>query len=191
MMVVKTGYVTDAAQLERVDADGTKYREWLEGQWMTNHFVRVAETAAKYRVAFDSHEPVKGTGLHRTYPNWVAREGMRGMEYNSWPGKNPPEHEANLVFTRMLEGPMDFTPGVLSLQGEGRQRHPLDHCQAARALCGDLFAGADGGGYARKLRQVSRRRSNSSATCRPTGGNPRAEWRDRRLRHHRAQTARR
>ncbi len=119
MMVVKTGYVTDAAQLERVDADGTKYREWLEGQWMTNHFVRVAETAYKYRVAFDSHEPVKGTGLHRTYPNWVAREGMRGMEYNSWPGKNPPEHEANIVFTRMLEGPMDFTPGVLSLKGEG------------------------------------------------------------------------
>jgi alpha-glucosidase len=116
--VVKTGYVTDAAQLERVDPDGTKYREWLEGQWMTNHFVSVAETAAKHRVAFDSHEPVKGTGLHRTYPNWVAREGMRGMEYNAWGGKNPPEHEANIVFTRMLEGPMDFTPGVLSLQGE-------------------------------------------------------------------------
>jgi alpha-glucosidase len=118
MMVVKTGYVTDAAQLERVDADGTKYREWLDGQWMSNHFVRVAETAAKYKVAFDSHEPIKGTGLHRTYPNWVAREGMRGMEYNAWGGKNPPEHEANIVFTRMLEGPMDFTPGVLSLTGE-------------------------------------------------------------------------
>ncbi|MFN5822302.1 MAG: glycoside hydrolase family 97 protein [Novosphingobium sp.] len=119
MMVVKTGYVTDAAQLERVDPDGTKHREWLDGQWMANHFVRVAETAAKYKIAFDSHEPVKGTGLHRTYPNWVAREGMRGMEYNAWiGGKNPPEHEANLVFTRMLEGPMDFTPGVLSLKGE-------------------------------------------------------------------------
>ncbi|MFN9580051.1 MAG: glycoside hydrolase family 97 protein [Novosphingobium sp.] len=119
MMVVKTGYVTDAAQLERVDPDGTKHREWLDGQWMANHFVRVAETAAKYKIAFDSHEPVKGTGLHRTYPNWVAREGMRGMEYNAWiGGKNPPEHEANLVFTRMLEVPMDFTPGVLSLKGE-------------------------------------------------------------------------
>jgi alpha-glucosidase len=118
MKVVKTGYVTDAGQLERVDADGTKYREWLDGQWMTNHFVRVAETAYKHKVAFDSHEPVKGTGLHRTYPNWVAREGMRGMEYNAWGGKNPPEHEANIVFTRMLEGPMDFTPGILSLKGE-------------------------------------------------------------------------
>ena len=116
-MVVKTGYVTDAGQIERVDPDGTKYREWHEGQWMSNHFIRVAEAAAKYKIAFDSHEPIKGTGLQRTYPNWVAREGMRGMEYNAWPGKNPPEHEANLVFTRMLEGPMDFTPGVLSLKG--------------------------------------------------------------------------
>jgi alpha-glucosidase len=118
-MVVKTGYVTDAAQMERVDADGQKYREWHEGQWMVNHQLRVVQAAAKYKIAIDSHEPVKGTGLHRTYPNWVAREGMRGMEYNSWPGKNPPEHEANVVFTRMLEGPMDFTPGILSLQGEG------------------------------------------------------------------------
>ncbi len=117
-MVVKTGYVTDAGQIERVDADGRKYREWHEGQWMSNHFIRVAEAAAKYRIAFDSHESIKGTGLQRTYPNWVAREGMRGMEYNAWiGGKNPPEHEANLVFTRMLEGPMDFTPGVLSLKG--------------------------------------------------------------------------
>lgn len=116
-MMVKTGYVTDAGQIERVDPDGTKYREWHQGQWMSNHFIRVAEAAAKYKIAFDSHEPIKGTGLQRTYPNWVAREGMRGMEYNAWPGKNPPEHEANLVFTRMLEGPMDFTPGVLSLKG--------------------------------------------------------------------------
>lgn len=116
-MVVKTGYVTDAGQIERVDPDGTKYREWHQGQWMSNHFIRVALAAAKYKVAFDSHEPIKGTGLQRTYPNWVAREGMRGMEYNAWPGKNPPEHEANLAFTRMLEGPMDFTPGVLSLKG--------------------------------------------------------------------------
>lgn len=117
-MVVKTGYVTDAGQIERVDPDGTRLREWHEGQWMSNHFIRVAEAAAKYKIAIDSHEPIKGTGLQRTYPNWVSREGSRGMEYNSWAGKNPPEHEANLVFTRMLEGPMDFTPGVLSLTGE-------------------------------------------------------------------------
>lgn len=117
-MFVKTGYVTDAGQMEREDADGKKYREWHQSQWMVNHQLRVLDAAAKYKVGIDSHEPVKGTGLHRTYPNWVAREGMRGMEYNAWGGKNPPEHEANIVFTRMLEGPMDFTPGILSLKGE-------------------------------------------------------------------------
>ncbi len=117
-MVVKTGYVTDAAQMEREDADGKKFREWHQGQWMVNHQIRVLEKAAEYKIGIDAHEPVKGTGLHRTYPNYVAREGMRGMEYNAWiGGKNPPEHEANVVFTRMLEGPMDFTPGVLSLKG--------------------------------------------------------------------------
>jgi len=117
-MVVKTGYVTEAAQIERVDADGAASREWHEGQWMSNHHLRVVQAAAKYHVAIDSHEPIKGTGLQRTYPNWVAREGSRGMEYNAWYDQNPPEHEANLVFTRMLEGPMDFTPGVLSLTGQ-------------------------------------------------------------------------
>ena len=116
--VVKTGYVTDAGQIQRVDPDGSPHREWHEGQWMVNHYTRVVTTAAKYHVAIDAHEPVKDTGLRRTYPNWVAREGSRGMEYNSWADKNPPEHEANLVFTRMLEGPMDFTPGVLSLEGQ-------------------------------------------------------------------------
>ncbi|WP_374139554.1 glycoside hydrolase family 97 catalytic domain-containing protein, partial [Sphingomonas sp.] len=58
--------------------------------------------------------------LRRTYPNWVSREGARGQEYNAWgEPKNPPEHEANLFFTRMLAGPFDFTPGVLSLTGKG------------------------------------------------------------------------
>ncbi|KIU29963.1 alpha-glucosidase [Sphingomonas melonis] len=117
--VVKTGYVTDAAQIERVDADGTKKREWHEGQWMVNHYLRVVQTAAKYKVGIDSHEPVKDTGLRRTYPNWLAREGGRGMEYNAWPGKNPPNHEANMFFTQWLGGPMDFTPGMLSLEGQG------------------------------------------------------------------------
>lgn len=117
--VVKTGYVTDAGQIERVDPDGSKHREWHEGQWMVNHHLRVVQTAAKYRVGVDAHEPVKDTGLRRTYPNWLAREGGRGMEYNAWPGKNPPEHEANMVFTQLLGGPMDFTPGVLSLTGQG------------------------------------------------------------------------
>jgi alpha-glucosidase len=116
--VVKTGYVTDAGQIERRLADGRVLREWHEGQWMVGHHLRVLEAAARHLVAIDAHEPVKGTGLHRTYPNWLAREGSRGMEYNAWGGKNPPGHEAALVFTRMLEGPMDFTPGIVSLTGQ-------------------------------------------------------------------------
>ncbi len=123
-MVVKTGYVTDAGEIERTDADGLQHREWHEGQWMVNHHLRVVQTAAKYRVAIDSHEPVKDTGLRRTYPNWVAREGGRGMEYMSWGGKNPPEHEANMVFTQLLGGPMDFTPGILSLKGSDNSDIP-------------------------------------------------------------------
>jgi alpha-glucosidase len=85
---------------------------------MVNHHLKVVTEAAKRQIAVDAHEPVKDTGLRRTYPNWVSREGERGMEYNAWgQPKNPPEHEANLVFTRMLSGPMDFTPGILSLKG--------------------------------------------------------------------------
>jgi len=121
---VKTGYVTDAGQIERVDPDGTRLREWHEGQWMVGHNLRVVQAAARYKVAIDTHEPVKDTGLRRTYPNWISREGSRGMEYQSWQDKNPPGHEANLVFTRMLEGPMDFTPGILSLKGSDNSDIP-------------------------------------------------------------------
>lgn len=121
--VVKTGYVCDAGQIERQDAvDGPVLREWHEGQWMSNHNLRVLEAAAKRHIAINSHEPIKDTGLRRTYPNWVSREGARGMEYNAWANPpNPPEHEVTLVFTRMLAGPMDYTPGVLSLTGRGGQ----------------------------------------------------------------------
>jgi alpha-glucosidase len=88
---------------------------------MARHHLRVVTEAAERKIAINPHEPIKDTGLRRTYPNWVAREGARGMEFNAWgQPPNPPEHEANLVFTRMLAGPMDFTPGVLSLQGRGQ-----------------------------------------------------------------------
>ena len=80
-----------------------------------------SQEAAKRHIAINAHEPIKDTGLRRTYPNWISREGARGMEYNAWGNPpNPPEHEVNLVFTRMLAGPMDFTPGVLSLTGQER-----------------------------------------------------------------------
>jgi alpha-glucosidase len=117
--VVKTGYV---AYLGGITSPGDKpgeiRMEYHDGQRQVNHHLKVVQTAAKYHVAINPHEPVKDTGLRRTYPNWVSREGARGMEYNAW-GKyaNDPDHEATLVYTRMLAGPMDFTPGILSLEG--------------------------------------------------------------------------
>ncbi len=119
--VVKTGYVCDAGQIERQDVvDGPVLREWHDGQWNVRHHLRVVQEAAAQRIAVNPHEPVKDTGLRRTYPNWVAREGARGQEYQAWGNpKNPPSHEPNLVFTRMLAGPMDFTPGIVSLRGRG------------------------------------------------------------------------
>jgi alpha-glucosidase len=117
---VKTGYVADAGGIQALGGDGKIHFEWHQGQVMVNHHLKVVREAAKRQITVDAHEPVKDTGLRRTYPNWVSREGERGMEYNAWgEPKNPPEHEANLVYTRMLSGPMDFTPGVVSLKGKG------------------------------------------------------------------------
>jgi alpha-glucosidase len=116
---VKTGYVADAGGIQALGPNGRIHFEWHQGQVMVNHHLKVVTEAAKRHIAVNPHEPVKDTGLRRTYPNWIAREGQRGMEYNAWgEPKNPPEHEANLVFTRMLSGPMDFTPGILSLKGK-------------------------------------------------------------------------
>lgn len=125
---VKTGYVADAGGVQAFSNDEKGddrhlHFEWHDGQLQSRHHLLVVTEAAKRHIAIDAHEPIKDTGLRRTYPNWVAREGARGMEYNAWGDPvNPPEHEANLVFTRMLGGPMDFTPGVLSLTGAGGRR---------------------------------------------------------------------
>jgi alpha-glucosidase len=117
--VVKTGYVADMGGIIAPgDAAGATRMEWHDGQRQVQHHLKVVETAAKYHVAVNAHEPVKDTGLRRTYPNWVSREGARGMEYNAWGAfANGPDHEPTLVYTRMLSGPMDYTPGVLSLEG--------------------------------------------------------------------------
>ncbi|WP_375418940.1 glycoside hydrolase family 97 protein [uncultured Hymenobacter sp.] len=104
---VKTGYVG------RIVPRG----EHHDGQWMVNHYNRVAEVAAKYHVMIDMHEPVRPTGLHRTYPNWLASEASRGNEYNAFAEGNAPSHETILPFTRLMGGPMDYTPGIFKLQG--------------------------------------------------------------------------
>ena len=102
MDAVKTGYVG------QIIPRG----EWHDGQWMVNHYVRVADRTAKNHIMLDAHEPVRPSGLGRTYPNWVACEAARGNEFNAWSRGNPPEHETILPFNRLLGGPMDYTPGI-------------------------------------------------------------------------------
>jgi alpha-glucosidase len=114
--VVKTGYVRPSGSLERTLADGGVGHEWFAGQFRVRHELEVAETAARHHISIVAHEPVKDTGLRRTWPNMLSREGARGQEFNAW-GRptNPPEHLSILPFTRMLAGPMDFTPGIFDL----------------------------------------------------------------------------
>jgi len=117
---VKTGYVADAGELKRLDKRGIARYEWHDGQFSVNHHLRAVREAAKHRISLNPHEPVKDTGLRRTYPNWISREGARGQEYNAWgEPPNPPEHTAILPYTRMLSGPMDFTPGIFDLTFKG------------------------------------------------------------------------
>lgn len=118
---IKTGYVGKTGSLKRVDDAGNTILEHKDGQFAVRHHQAVIESAARRRISINTHEPVKDTGLRRTYPNWITREGSRGQEFNIWgdPG-NPPEHEVNLVFTRLLAGPMDFTPGIFDLDFEVR-----------------------------------------------------------------------
>jgi alpha-glucosidase len=104
---IKTGYVADT-----VGGGQSHY-----GQYAVRHHRKVIETAARYGIMVDAHEPIHDTGERRTWPNMMSREGARGQEYNAWSGDagNPPEHESMLFFTRMLAGPMDFTPGIFDL----------------------------------------------------------------------------
>ncbi|HEY2804482.1 MAG TPA: glycoside hydrolase family 97 protein [Gemmatimonadales bacterium] len=115
---IKTGYVTDTA--------GGGNSHW--GQYMVRHYRHVIEDAARHHIMVDAHEPIHDTGERRTYPNMMSREGARGQEYNAWGGEggNPPEHETNLFFTRMLDGPFDFTPGIFDIleRSSGHQKTP-------------------------------------------------------------------
>ena len=110
---VKTGYASIL-----IDDDS----QWHHGQRMVQHHQEVVELAAQHKIMLDVHEPVKDTGLRRTYPNLMTREGVRGMEWNAWDmgGGNTPEHTTVIPFTRMLSGPLDYTPGIFDLTYEGR-----------------------------------------------------------------------
>ncbi|MBN3034423.1 MAG: glycoside hydrolase family 97 protein [Bacteroidales bacterium] len=91
------------------------------GQWMVRHYRMVVEKAAEHRIMIDAHEPIKPTGISRTWPNMMTREGVRGMEWNAWSEGNPPEHTTILPFTRMLGGPLDYTPGIFDIRCERYQ----------------------------------------------------------------------
>ncbi len=105
---VKTGYVG------KILPKG----EYHHGQYMVNQYNNTVIKAAKYQVAINAHEPIKATGLRRTYPNTISREGLRGQEFNAWSsdGGNPPEHLSIVAFTRMLAGPIDYTPGIFDIK---------------------------------------------------------------------------
>ncbi|WP_024768472.1 glycoside hydrolase family 97 protein [Aquimarina macrocephali] len=103
---VKTGYANHLID----------NKEFHHGQYMVNHYRKVVETAAKYQITLDVHEPIKPTGIRRTYPNMMTREGVRGMEFNAWGGGNSPEHTLIIPFTRGLAGPIDYTPGIFDIK---------------------------------------------------------------------------
>jgi len=90
--------------------------EFHDGQTMVNHFNFVAKRMADNKLMVNSHESSRPTGYHRTYPNYIAAEAARGNEFNAWSNGNPPMHETILPFTRLLGGPMDYTPGIFEIK---------------------------------------------------------------------------
>ena len=131
--MVKTGYVGYGQGIKRYDEQGNLVGlEWHHGQYMVQHHQKVIDTAARYGIMINAHEPIKDTGLRRTYPNFLTREAARGQEYNAWDGNggNPPDHVTILPFTRLLAGPMDYTPGILKPFREYRPNNQVNHTLA-------------------------------------------------------------
>ncbi|MBK3519327.1 glycoside hydrolase family 97 protein [Carboxylicivirga sp. N1Y132] len=98
---VKSGYVGDIIPRG----------EYHYGQWMVNHYQYALEKAAEYKIMINAHEAVRPTGLCRTYPNLIGNESARGTEYEAFGGNNV-NHTTILPFTRLIGGPMDYTPGI-------------------------------------------------------------------------------
>ncbi|GHA27928.1 alpha-glucosidase [Salinimicrobium marinum] len=121
---VKIGHVGSMLNME----------EWHHGQFGVNYFRYVLEKAADYNLTVLYHEPIKDTGERRTYPNMLAREGARGIEYNAWSDGNPPDHVTILPFTRFLAGPMDFTAGILDVEVSQGYPGRRVHSTAAKQL---------------------------------------------------------
>ncbi len=101
---LKTGY-----------AGGFKGGYLHHSQYGVKHYQKVVETAAKHQLMIDAHEPIKETGIRRTWPNMMTREGARGMEWNAWSEGNSADYLCILPYVRLLGGPMDYTPGIFDI----------------------------------------------------------------------------
>ncbi len=107
----KMGYTGDV----NYDTINKTYREHHHGQYMVRHYNKMVLAAADNKMMIINHEPVKYTGEQRTYPNLMAKEGARGQEYNAWSEGNSPEYGTIIPFTRLMAGPMDYTPGIFKM----------------------------------------------------------------------------
>ena len=103
---IKTGY---AGSMMMINGR----REFHHSQLGVNHYQKTVELAAKNHICLDIHEPIKGTGIERTWPNLLSREGARGQEYEG--GALSPSHACFLPYTRLLAGGMDYTSGIFDL----------------------------------------------------------------------------
>jgi hypothetical protein len=101
---VKSGYVGDIIPRG----------EHHYGQWAINHFLYAVKKAADYKIMVNAHEAVRPTGLSRTYPNLIGNESARGTEFQAFGGSKP-NHVTILPFTRLIGGPMDYTPGIFEM----------------------------------------------------------------------------
>jgi alpha-glucosidase len=109
---------------DRIDEALAQYEKWgvrgikvdfmqRDDQWMVNYYYEVAEKAARHKLLVDFHGSYKPDGMERTWPNVITREGVKGLENNKWSTECNPEHDLTLPFTRMVAGPMDYTPGAM------------------------------------------------------------------------------
>lgn len=105
------------------------------GQWMINHYLYAVKKAAEHHIMVNAHEAVRPTGLCRTYPNLIGNEAARGTEYESF-GGNKPFHTTILPFTRLMGGPMDYTPGIFEtrIKNVNPENNSFVHSTLARQL---------------------------------------------------------
>ncbi len=122
---VKSGYVGDIVPRG----------EHHYSQWVNNHYQYAIEKAAEYKIMVNAHEAVRPTGVSRTYPNLIGNESARGTEYQAF-GGNKPNHITILPFTRIIGGPMDFTPGIFEM--DVSKYNPDNHSHVNSTIANQL-----------------------------------------------------